>query len=117
MLPIAIGYHFAHYLSFLLIAGQLSIQLISDPLGLGWDLFGTADHRIDIGVINARTTWYVALVSIVLGHMIAVVLAHVAAIRVFKDRAKAATSELPMVALMIGYTSLSLWILAQPIVE
>jgi len=117
LLPIAIGYHFAHYLSFLLIAGQLSISLISDPLGLGWDLFGTAGYRIDIGVINARITWYVALVSIILGHMIAVFLAHVTAIRVFRDRAIAATSELPMIALMVGYTSLSMWILAQPIVE
>lgn len=117
LLPIAIGYHFAHYLSFLLIAGQLSIGLVSDPLGLGWNLFGTSGYRIDIGVINARTTWYVALVSIVLGHMIAVVLAHITAVRVFRDRAVAAASELPMIALMIGYTSLSLWILAQPIVE
>jgi hypothetical protein len=117
LLPIAIGYHFAHYLSFLLIAGQLSIPLASDPLGYGWDLFGTGGYRIDIGVINARITWYVALVSIVLGHMIAVVLAHITAIRVFKDRKLAATSELPMIALMIGYTSLSLWILAQPIVD
>lgn len=117
LLPIAIGYHFAHYLSFLLIAGQLSISLISDPLGFGWDLFGTAHYRIDIGVINARTTWYVAIVSIVLGHLIAVILAHVTALRVFADRKSAAVSELPMIALMIGYTSLSLWILAQPIVE
>ena len=117
LLPIAIGYHFAHYLSFLLIAGQLSISLISDPFGFGWDLFGTARYRIDIGVINARTTWYVALVSIIMGHIIAVVLAHVIALRVFGDRRKTAIAELPMIALMIGYTSLSLWILAQPIVE
>ncbi len=117
LLPIAIGYHFAHYLSFLLIAGQLSISLVSDPFGFGWDLFGTARYRIDIGVINARVTWYVALVSIILGHIIAVILAHVTARRVFGDRRETAIVELPMIVLMIGYTSLSLWILAQPIVE
>ena len=58
-----------------------------------------------------------AIVSIVLGHMIAVILAHITALRVFANQKHAAISELPMIALMIGYTSLSLWILAQPIVE
>lgn len=41
LVPIAIAYHFAHYLAYLLLAGQLTIPLLSDPLGLGWNLFGT----------------------------------------------------------------------------
>ena len=40
LVPIALAYHFAHYLGFLLIQGQLIIPLASDPFGYGWDLFG-----------------------------------------------------------------------------
>ena len=46
LVPIAIGYHIAHYLSYLLIAGQLIIPLASDPFALGWDLFGTRNTAL-----------------------------------------------------------------------
>jgi hypothetical protein len=36
LIPIAIGYHVAHYLVFLLIQGQYVVPLISDPFGFGW---------------------------------------------------------------------------------
>ena len=38
LVPIAIAYHLAHYLTYLLIQGQLVIRLASDPFGFGWDL-------------------------------------------------------------------------------
>ena len=38
----SVAYHLAHYLSMLLVSGQFIIPLVSDPFGLGWDLFGTA---------------------------------------------------------------------------
>ena len=117
LVPIAIAYHLAHYLSYFLIAGQLFIPLMSDPFGLGWDLFSTANYRINIGIINAKTVWHISIAVIVAGHMFAVYLAHVTALRVFVDRRRALVSQLPMIALMVGYTSFSLWILAQPIVE
>ena len=48
LVPIAIGYHVAHYLVFLLVQGQYIIPLLSDPFGRGWNLFGTAGYRVDI---------------------------------------------------------------------
>jgi hypothetical protein len=117
LVPIAIAYHFAHYLSYLLLAGQLIVPLASDPFGYGWDLFGTALYRIDIGVIDARQIWYVALFAIVLGHVTAVWLAHAQAIRVFGEDRAALRSQYPMLALMVVYTMSSLWILAQPVVK
>lgn len=116
-LPIAIAYHGAHYLSYLLLAGQLAIPLASDPLGLGWDLFGTRRHAMDIGVIGARTVWYVAVAAIVTGHAIAVTLAHVEALALFGRRRAALLSQIPMLLLMLAFTATSLWILAQPIVQ
>ena len=117
LIPIALAYHLAHFLSFLLIQGQLIIPLVSDPFGKGWDLFGTAGYRIDIGIVGARFTWIMAVGAIVVGHIIAVYLAHVIAIRTLGKRKPALRSQYPMLGLMVGYTMLSLWILAQPIVD
>ena len=117
LVPIAIAYHLAHYFTYLLIQGQLLIRLASDPLGVGWNLFGTARYRPDIGIVGARAVWYTAVVAIVLGHVIAVYVAHVVALREFRDRRAALRSQLPMLVLMVGYTVVSLWIIAQPIVE
>jgi len=117
LVPISIAYHLAHYLSFLLIVGQVAIPLVSDPLGYGWDLFGTSGYRANIGIIGARTVWYTAVASIVLGHIIAVYVAHVVAMRIFNNSRSALLSQVPMLVLMLFYTFMSLWILAQPIVE
>ena len=116
LVPIAIAYHLSHYLSYLLIAGQNIIPLASDPFGVGWDLFATRTYRLDIGIVNAKMVWYVAVIAIVAGHVMAVYLAHVMALRVFPSTRKALVSQLPMMALMVGYTMVSLWILSQPIV-
>jgi hypothetical protein len=117
LVPIAIGYHLAHYLVFLLIQGQYIVPLLSDPFGYGWNLFGTAGYRIDIGIVGARFAWYTAVTAILLGHIAAVYLAHVKAIRIFGTRAAVLRSQVPLTALMMVYTFISLSILAEPIVE
>jgi len=116
-LPIAIAYSVAHYLSYLLLAGQLAIPLASDPFGWGWDLLGTRGRTIDLSVISMKTVWYIAVVSIVSGHVVSVTLAHIEALRLFPTRRAALLSQLPMLALMVAFTCTSLWILSQPIVQ
>ena len=116
LVPIAVAYHLAHYFSLLATAGQFMIPLVSDPFGLGWNLFGTAGYKVDLGAVSPYVFWYGAVFLIVTGHVIAVVLAHVAALRLFGSARAAAASQVPMVALMVAYTMLSLWILAQPVV-
>jgi hypothetical protein len=117
LVPIALAYHLAHYLSFLLIVGQYMIPLASDPFGFGWDLFGTKIYFPDIGIVNAKFVWITSVIAIVTGHIIAVWLAHVVALRRFRDSKAALRSQIPMLFLMVAYTMLSLWILAQPVVE
>ena len=117
LVPIAIAYLVAHYLSYFLIQGQLLIRLASDPFGFGWNLVGTAHFRPDIGIVGARFVWYTSLIAIVLGHVAAVSLAHIVALRKFVDLRVAIRSQFPMLVLMIAYTMMSLWIIAQPIVE
>jgi len=117
LLPIALAYHVAHYLSYLLVAGQVVIPLASDPLGRGWDLFGTAHYEIAVGIVGARFAWYTSVIVIVIGHVLAMYVAHRRALGRFSERRSARRSQYPLAALMVGYTMLSLWILAQPIVE
>jgi len=68
LVPIAVAYNIAHNCANLLVQGQQLVALASDPLGLKWNLFGTANFRPDIGLIDARVTWYVAIAAIVAGH-------------------------------------------------
>ncbi len=117
LVPIAIAYHLAHYLSYLLVSGQFIIPLFSDPFGFGWNLFGTANYKTNISVIGAKFVWYAAVTAIVVGHIIAVGVAHIVAMRAFKTKKLALRSQYPMLGLMVGYTVLSLWLFSQPILE
>ncbi|MBI4197537.1 MAG: hypothetical protein HY533_00315, partial [Chloroflexi bacterium] len=109
LIPIALAYHLAHFLGFLLIQGQLLIPLASDPFGWGWDLLGTASYSVNIAIVNARFAWFTAVIAIVLGHITAVYVAHVVAMRTLGERRAAQRSQYPMLALMVGYTMVSLW--------
>ncbi len=117
LLPIALAYHFAHFLGFLLINGQRFIVLASDPFGWGWDLFGTADAIINIGILSPVFIWYFSILAIVVGHIAGVYLAHVQATRIYPTRRGALLSQLPMLVLMVCYTCASLWIISRPIAE
>jgi len=116
LVPIAVAYHLSHYFSLLVTAGQFIIPLASDPFGWGWNLFGTAGYKVNLAIASPYVFWYGAVTLVVVGHVIAVYLAHAVALREFGDRRLALLSQVPMLALMVGYTMLSLWILAQPIV-
>ncbi|PWT88619.1 MAG: hypothetical protein C5B56_08445 [Proteobacteria bacterium] len=117
LVPISLAYHVAHYFSYLLIGGQHIIPFLSDPFLLGWNLIGTASYRVDVGLVDPRLQWSVAVIAVVLGHVIAIWLAHVTALRTFSRPRAAVVTQLPLMGLMVGYTMVSLWILSQPIVE
>jgi hypothetical protein len=111
--PIAAVYIAAHYFSFLLFEGQGVIYLASDPFGQGWDLLGTASTGIDYGLISQSGTWYVQVACVCLGHVAALVLAHDRALALYDDVKLAVRSQYWMLGVMVGFTSLALWLLAQ----
>lgn len=117
LVPIVIGYHFAHTFSYLLVQGQQIVALISDPFNLGWDLFGTRDFKPEISIMTTKTAWYLAVSAIVIGHVVSVYLAHVAAERCVGDRRHVLRYLVPMTVLMVLYTITSLLILAEPLVR
>jgi hypothetical protein len=103
MIPIAIGYSIAHYFSLLLLDGQATWILASNPFGAdGVDLFGTYGNAIDYTTLSVDTIAYVQTGAIILGHVLGVVLAHDAALRA-KRKARAG-EQLPLVAAMIAFT-------------
>jgi hypothetical protein len=113
LVPIAAVYVFAHYFSFLMYNGQAIAFLSSDPLGRGWDLFGTAGRSIDYGVITAKEIWYVQVGVLVSGHVAGLVLSHDRAISLYKKARVATQSQYWMLCVMVGFTTFGLWLLSQ----
>lgn len=112
--PIALGYLVAHYFSFFVFQIQAQFTyLLSDPLGDGSNLLGTATAGIDYGLLGTEAIWYVMVASLVAGHVAALVLGHDRAISLFGDSRLAARSQYWMLALMVGFTSLGLYLLSQ----
>jgi hypothetical protein len=112
LIPIAFAYVLAHYISLLVYQGQAIAPLISDPLGRGNDIFGTADATIDYGVISATGIWYVQVGALVCGHVAGLVLAHDRALATYDDPGAATRSQYWMLIVMVGFTSLGLWLLS-----
>lgn len=109
LVPIAVGYAVAHYLSLVLVDGQLLVAALSDPFAQGWDLLGTATW------IPAR--WFPdAILSVIQvgavlgGHVLAVLLAHDRALAEF-PAGTASRSQYAMVAIMVSLTVLGLGLL------
>jgi len=120
IVPIALAYHVAHYLTALLVDGQYAAASVSDPFALGWNLFGTADMQVEAGIVagadSAWWLWNVQAGAIILGHVLAVLVAHGFAGRLHPVPTRAALSQFPLTLLMIAYTVLGLWLLATPTV-
>jgi hypothetical protein len=113
-IPIALAYLVAHYFTLVLFQEQAQFTyLLSDPLGDGSDYFGTAGGGIDYGLIGATAVWYVQVAALVVGHVLALVMAHDRAVAMFRDSRIAARSQYWMLALMVGFTSLGLFLLSQ----
>ena len=110
--PIAFAYALAHYFSLLAYQGQAVWGLASDPLGRGADLLGTAGAGIDYGVVSATAIWYVQVGALVVGHVSGLILAHDRALAVYRERRAATRSQYWMLLVMIGFTSLGLWLLS-----
>lgn len=112
LVPISFAYVLAHYCSLLIYQGQATAYLASDPLGNGSNLLGTANVQIDYNVITATGIWYVQVAALVLGHVAGLVLAHDRALVVYERVRDATRSQYWMLAVMVCFTSLGLWLLS-----
>src|SRR5690606_5920082 len=94
IIPISMAYHFSHYLTALVVDGQYALAALSDPLMSGADLFGAAGMHVQAGVLmgaeSAWLVWNLPAAAIVGGHLLAVLVAHVVAFRLYGSAAGAA---------------------------
>ena len=116
LLPIAAGYHVAHYLTALLTQGQYVIAALSDPLANGSDLLGLGPYWVGFGFLaNPDAVWRIWIAQfacILMAHLVAVLLAE----RIVRqsDALVALWAKIPMALLMVLYTCFGLWLLATP---
>jgi len=115
LLPIVLVYHFTHYYTLLITQGLKLRGLISDPFGWGWNLFGTAEAMRINTIPDMGVVWNTQVWLILLGHVLSVYLAHIVALQTFSTRRQAMLSQAPMLLLMVLFTVVGLWILAQPL--
>lgn len=112
LVPIAFGYLLAHYFSLLVFQGQALSYLVSDPLGDGSNLFGTANSTVDYTLLSASSIWYVQVAALVAGHVAGLTLAHDRALVIYRDAREAVRSQYWMLVVMVGFTCLGLWLLS-----
>ena len=118
ILPIALGYHVAHYLTSFMVDGQYVIKVLSDPMGQGADLLNLGTFYVTTGFFNTPGTVKVIYLAqagaVVFGHVVAILLAHALAVRGHGNNWRALLGQAPLALFMIAYTFFGLWLLASP---
>ncbi|MDT7769795.1 MAG: hypothetical protein QOI30_2805 [Mycobacterium sp.] len=111
LIPIVVGYIFAHYLSYLLERGQQAVFALADPLGRGWNLLGLAHlHVAYVVSLHPAVLAVIKVSSVVTGHIMAVIAAHDKALRLL-PAGHQLTGQLTMMLVMVGYTFTGLYLL------
>ena len=119
IVPIAFGYHFAHYLPSFLVDAQYALKALSDPMGEGWNLLGARELHVTASFLTHHASvvaiWYAQVAAIVAAHVIAVVVLHALTAGTASGRRAQVLSQLPLTVLMIAYTLFGLWLLSTPV--
>jgi len=118
IIPISIGFHAAHYLTNFLLDGQFAVVALSDPFGRGWDLLHVGSFQPTASFFNniedVTLIWNAQALVICVAHVIAIIMAHYIAVRLFATPRTAMTSQYALAALMVFYTVFGLWLLSTP---
>ncbi len=104
LLPIAAGYHLAHFLGYFLSLSPALLAALANPLG--------GAHATPLTLPG----WFggLQLAFVVVGHLLAVWVAHATAFDLFTGRLQPIRSQYPYILLMVAYTMTSLWIVSAP---
>ena len=105
LVPIAAGYHLAHFLGYFISLSPTLLAVLSHPLSAP-----AAPRALIV------PGWFgsLQLLFVLLGHVLAVWIAHSRAFELFPGRLQPIRSQYPLIAVMIAYTVVSLWIVSQP---
>ena len=105
LLPIAAGYHLAHFLGYFLSLSPALVTVAFTPF--------TPPAQVQVLVVP---DWFslLQLLFVLLGHMLAIWVAHALSFDLFPGILKPIRSQYPFIAVMIFYTMSSLWVVIQP---
>jgi hypothetical protein len=112
LVPIGFAYVLAHYFSLLVWQGQAIGYLASNPLGHGTNYFGTAGWHVNYNFLGSTAIWYIQVLALVSGHVSGLALAHDRALATYSSMQDAIRSQYWMLVVMVGFTSLGLWLLS-----
>jgi hypothetical protein len=106
LLAIAAGYHLAHYLGYFLELLPTLLGVLTNPLS------PPTPRAVVLPV------WFdgFELAFVLLGHLVAIWVAHAVAYDLFPSRMQAIRSQYALTAVMVFYTMTSLWIVSRPYV-
>ncbi|MCH9728558.1 MAG: hypothetical protein K0U84_02550 [Actinomycetia bacterium] len=111
LIPIVVGYIFAHYLSYLVERGQETIVRLADPLGRGWQLLALDPGDVQYFLSqNPTLLWTIKVACVVVGHLLGVVAAHDQALRLLPVGHQL-VGQLAMMLTMVAYTLTGLYLL------
>jgi hypothetical protein len=104
LLAIAAGYHLAHYLVYFLSLSPSLLAVLAAPLS------PPAPRTLVL------PSWLsgVGVAAVLLGHLLAIWVAHGTSFDEFPGRLQAIRSQYPLTLVMVFYTMTSLWIIGQP---
>ena len=118
IIPIALGFHFAHFLIYFLVNEQYLLLAVSDPFATGANYLNLSRTHVTTGFLNARDTvfqiYLMQALVVVAAHVIAVFLTHSIATSMYQTRKSVFLCQLPLAVFMIFYTLFGLWLLATP---
>ncbi|MFB6302381.1 MAG: hypothetical protein ABEH78_05920 [Haloferacaceae archaeon] len=104
LLPIAAGYHVAHFLGYFLGLSPALAVALADPLSP------------PAAVLLVAPDWFgsLQLGFVLVGHLLAVWVAHALAFELFPGVLRPIRSQYPYIVVMIVYTMTSAWVVVQP---
>ncbi|MBI2257125.1 MAG: hypothetical protein HYU58_21070 [Proteobacteria bacterium] len=118
IIPITLAYHFAHYLTSLILELQYVVEIYGDPLAQGWNPLDLPANFVSASLLNnysaVAVIWTLQAGAVVIGHIVAVAVAHLLNARMAGSGTRAALAQVPLAALMVLYTLFGLWLLAAP---
>jgi hypothetical protein len=106
LLAIAAGYHVAHYLGYFLELSPTLLGALASPLS----------PPTPVAVVLPAWFQVVALGFVLLGHLVAIWVAHATSFDLFPGRIQAVRSQYALTLVMVFYTMTSLWIVSRPYV-
>jgi hypothetical protein len=111
LIPIVVGYIFAHYLSYMVERGQQAVFALGDPWGRGWNLLGLAHLHVNYLLsLHPSVLASIKVLCVITGHVVAVIAAHDKALRLL-PAGHQITGQLAMMLVMVGYTLTGLYLL------